>query len=200
MIFGTLRRDTRRYEFVNGVEAIDLGLRLWDIDGLEQEPAAATKTNVEDLRRQLSENGATPQEVEFLLHNRVELNAMASDQLIALIERKLKEHGIHKVVPDDDLLGDAYRAFHRSKQLREIFDDAEIEFEETETDTEIDVPKNLETQVRKILKKHDDLRWDDAVQVVLDRTQLDHVRGKKKKDKAKAGNFSADDDDSDEDD
>ena len=46
MIFGTLGRDTRRYAFANGVNPIDLGLRLEDIAGLEQEPAAATKTNV----------------------------------------------------------------------------------------------------------------------------------------------------------
>ena len=44
MIFGTLQRDTRRYQFSNTIEAIDLGLRLGDIDGLEQEPAAATKS------------------------------------------------------------------------------------------------------------------------------------------------------------
>jgi hypothetical protein len=193
MIFGTLRRDTRRYQFVNGVEPIDLGLRLEDITGLEQEPAAATKTNVGDLRRQLSENGATPQEVEFLLNNRVELNALTSDQLIAFIERKLKQHGICKVVPDKELLGDAYKAFHRSKQLRDVFDQAESEFEETET--EIDVPDDLDIRVRKILKKHDDLRWDDAVQVVLDKTQLDHVRQEKKKERAKAGNFDDDDED-----
>jgi hypothetical protein len=32
-IFGTLQRDTRRYQFVNAVETIDLGLRLADIRG-----------------------------------------------------------------------------------------------------------------------------------------------------------------------
>ena len=89
-------------------------------------------------------------------------------QLIAMIERKLKEHGIEKVIPDDELLGDAYRAFHRSNELREIFEEAESDFEETEI--EVDVPGNLKNRVRKILKKHDDLRWDDAVQVVLDET------------------------------
>ena len=51
----------------------------------------------------------------------------------------------------------------------------------TKTEDEIDVPDDLEFQVRKILKKHDDLRWDDAVQVALDETQLDHVREEKKK-------------------
>jgi hypothetical protein len=185
MIFGTLQRDTRRYMFSNGVEAIDLGLRLGDIDGLEQEPAAATKTEPAILRRQLSENGATPEEIEFLLNNRVELNAMASDQLVEFIERKLEEYGIHKVVPNKKLLGDAYQAFHRSKQLQDIFEKAESKFKATK----IKVPGDLETQVRKILDEDGDLRWDDAVRVALDETQLDHVREKKKKGKDKAGNF-----------
>ncbi len=44
MIFGTLSRDTRRYKFSSFVNPISLGLRLDDIDGLEREPAAATKT------------------------------------------------------------------------------------------------------------------------------------------------------------
>jgi hypothetical protein len=186
-IFGVLQRDTRRYTFSNTIEPIDLGLRLGDIAGLEQEPAAATKTKPAILRRQMSENGATPEEIEFLLNNRVELNAMASDQLVEFIERKLKEHGIGKVVPGKDLLGETYQAFHRSAQLRDIFEEVESEFDEEEN--EIEVPDNLESQVRKILKKHDDLRWDDAVQVVLDKTQLDHVRAEKKKGKDKAGNF-----------
>ena len=106
MIFGTLHRDTRRYQFSNTIEPIDLGLRLEDIAGLEREPAAATKTGEADLREQLAENGATDAEIEILLHERVELNAMTSDALIAMIERKLKAHGIKKVIPDDDLLGE----------------------------------------------------------------------------------------------
>ena len=51
MIFGTLHRDTRRYQFGSYIEPIDLGLRLEDIDGLEQEPAAATKTSGKHSRR-----------------------------------------------------------------------------------------------------------------------------------------------------
>src|SRR5262245_3364511 len=34
-------------------------------------------------------HGATEEEVDFLLDRRVELNALASDQLVAFIERKL---------------------------------------------------------------------------------------------------------------
>ena len=81
MILGTLQRDTRRYQFSNTIEVIDLGLRLDDIAGLEREPAAATKTRSDILRDQLAENGATDAEIAILLNERVELNAMASDDV-----------------------------------------------------------------------------------------------------------------------
>ena len=90
LILGTLQRDTRRYQFSNAFEVIDLGLRLADIAGLEREPAAATRTSADILRAQLAENGATDAEIAILLSERVELNAMTSDALIAMIERKLK--------------------------------------------------------------------------------------------------------------
>jgi hypothetical protein len=155
MIAGTLQRDTRRYQFSNAVEVIDLGLRLNDIADLEREPAAATKTNEDKLREQLAENGASDAEIAILLNERVELNAMASHDLIAMIERKLKKYGVKKVIPDDDVLAEAYRGFHRSQELRGEFEEMESKFKETE----VKVPKTLNKQVRAMLKKHPDLRW-----------------------------------------
>jgi hypothetical protein len=190
-ICGTLQRDTRRYQFTNDVETVDLGLRLADIAGLEREPAAASKTSEYKLRKQLVENGATDAEIAILLNERVELNAMTSDALVAMIERKLKEYGLKKVIPDDELLGEAYRTFHRSQQLRKKFEEIKDEFEETE----IDVPANLEERVRAILNEHDDLRWDDAVQIALDDTQLNHVRSEKQKAKKRSGDFTDTDED-----
>jgi hypothetical protein len=186
MILGTLQRDTRRYQFSRAIEAIDLGLRLADIAGLEREPAAATKTSAALLRDQLAKNGATDEETAVLIAERVELNAMASDDLIAMIERKLKDYRLQKVIPDNDLLGEAYQAFHRSKELREEFEELESEFQESE----IKVPKNLRNRVRAVLKRHPDLRWDDAIQIVLDETQLDNVRAEKGKAKKKSGDFT----------
>jgi hypothetical protein len=123
MILGTLQRDTRRYQFSNAVEVVDLGLRLEDVEGLEGEPAAATKISEESLRQQLADNGATDAEIGILVNERVELNAMTSDALIETIETKLKAHGLKKVIPDDDLLNKAYREFHRSERLRERFEE-----------------------------------------------------------------------------
>jgi Topoisomerase 6 subunit A/Spo11, Toprim domain len=195
LILGTLQRDTRRYQFSSTVEVIDLGLRLADIAGLEREPAAATKVSADIRRAQLAENGATDAEIAILLNERVELNAMPSDALIAMIERKLKAYGLQKVIPDDDVLGEAYQAFHRSQQLRVKFQKMEDEFEDTGTD----IPRNLNEQVRAILDEHGDLRWDDAVQIVLDKTQLDRVRTEKQKAKKKSGDFTdADEDEGDD--
>ena len=41
-----------------------------------------------------------------------------------------------------------------------------------------------------MLKRHPDLRWDDAIQIVLDETQLDNVRAEKRKAKKKSGDFT----------
>jgi hypothetical protein len=186
MILGTLQRDTRRYSFSNSIAVHDLGLRLRDIDGLGREPAAATKVSTANLRRQLAENSAADAEIEILLTERVELNAMPSDALIAMIEGKLKAYGLAKVIPGDDLLAETYQESHRSKELREAFEKLESKFKESE----VRVPKTLSRQVRAILKKHPDLRWDDAIQIVLDKTQLDAVRAKKRKAAKKSGDFT----------
>ena len=185
-ISATLHRNTRRYQFSNTFEVVDLGLRLEDIDGLEREPAAATKTTDDKLRTQLAKNGATPAEIDILLRERVELNAMTSDALIEMIERKLKDHGLDKVIPDDDVLAETYKAFHRSNQLREKFEELEKEFKEDE----IEVPKGLGKKVRAILKKYPDLRWDDALSIILNDLSLDDVREKKQEAKKKSGDFT----------
>src|SRR5262245_26957643 len=68
LILGTLQRDTRRYQFLSALEVVDLGLRLADIEGLEREAAAATRTSADMLRAQLAENGATDAEIDILLN------------------------------------------------------------------------------------------------------------------------------------
>jgi hypothetical protein len=191
MILGTLQRDTRRYQFLHAVETIDLGLRLEDIADLEREPAAASKVTENTLRDQLAENGATDAEIAILLHERVELNAMTSDDLIEMIERKLEAYGLEKVIPDDPLLGKAYQEFHRSQQLLSQFEQVRRKFKAPK----IKIPKNLRRQVGAVLDQHDDLRWDEALQIVLDKTQLDHVRVKKQTAKKKSGDFTGDDKD-----
>ena len=112
-------------------------------------------------RLNLRVNGATEEEIDFLLDRRVELNAFASDDLITWIESKLEEHGVSKVIPDEDCLADAYRraleqAFVQQK-IDEVIDEAEKLGEDAE------VPKGLRAQVEKQLAKDSTATWDAIV-------------------------------------
>jgi hypothetical protein len=126
---------------------------------------------------------------------RVELNALTSDELVEMIERKLNAYGLKKVIPNDDVLAEAYQAFHESQQLRAAFEELKEDFEATE----VEVPKNLKKKIRAVFAEHPGLRWDEARQIVLDENQLDHVMEKKQKAKRKAGDFTDDDPDDDDD-
>jgi hypothetical protein len=87
-----------------------------------------------------------------------------------------------------DLLEKTYRAFHRSQRLGERFKEMDEEFDKEAAAVEI--RKELEERIREVLAEHDDLGWDDAIQLVLDETQLDHVRAEKEKAKKKSGDFT----------
>jgi Topoisomerase 6 subunit A/Spo11, Toprim domain len=169
-IIGTLKRDTRRFSFNHEVRIIDLGLRLTDIRELDLEDSAedafdrgSDSKKLENLRL----NGATREEAKFLLSQRVELNALTSDELVAFIEGKLKKHGIKKLVPGANLLGDAYRLFVRSKRVEKIVEETINDIE----DDEIVAPSNLAARVTAHLRQHPELRWDEAVAATAENDQ-----------------------------
>jgi Topoisomerase 6 subunit A/Spo11, Toprim domain len=169
-IIGTLKRDTRRYSFDNKVKVIDLGLRLKDVRELGLESSAESVFDRGSHNAKLKNlllNGATREEAEFLLAQRVELNALPSDQLVAFIERKLTEHGIKKVIPKSDLLGKTYRLVVNSKRIEE----AVAEMMSNLGDEDIDVPSNLRNRVEEHLREHLELRWDEAVAAIVEEDQ-----------------------------
>jgi hypothetical protein len=169
-IIGTLRRATRRYAFRNKINVIDLGLRLADVRalGLEASAEAAFDRGRDSARREnLLLNGATKQEGDFLLSKRVELNALTSDQLVTFIEGKLAKHGVKKLVPNADLLGNAYRLFVNSKRVEEIVAETIKDIE----DETIAVPANLGARVAAHLKQHPESRWDQAVAAIAEDDQ-----------------------------
>jgi hypothetical protein len=172
-ILGTLQRATRRFSFRHHHKVIDLGLRLADVEelGLESEEAF-DRGGEYSKRANLRANGATQREIEFLLEDRVELNAFASDDLVEWIEGKLDRHGIRKIVPDKEMLAEAYRLFVRSKRVEGII---EMELEK-EDHAKIGVPGDLRKQVRAHLAENPNVRWDAAVREIADR----HAKTKSK--------------------
>jgi hypothetical protein len=161
-ILGLLRRSNWRYAYRNSVRVIDLGLRLADVRscGLEAEIAhvGSHAAAVANLRR----NGATAEEINFLLEGqRVELNAFDSRSLVNWLEEKLRQNGITKVLPDDEVLAEAYQsAFVREsvrKGARELSARAKKHLEECPA------PGDLQARVAAALKDKPEEPWDHAV-------------------------------------
>jgi hypothetical protein len=169
-ILSTLQRDTRRYEFTNTVQVIDLGLRLEDVEryDLGSEAVSYGKSNP---KWNLEENGATEEEIEFLCSSdsewsgyrgkRVELNAFTSADLVAWIEEKLKLHGIRKVLPGEECLGLACRRALEAMILEDRV--RHIRQEVSKEALGVKIPRDLRARVEKRLKKEPGMPWDRAV-------------------------------------
>lgn len=159
-IAGTLKRSTGRYTYGRHFTVHDLGLRLEDVDGLETEEVTHNASH-DKVADNLTENGATEEEIEFLLSERVELNAFASDELVAFIERKLDALKIGKVIPDEETLREAYRRARATRlgndQLEDIVETA------TEDARTMPIGSNLAERIRRILDEDRTLAWDAAI-------------------------------------
>jgi hypothetical protein len=168
----TLCSDTRRFSFKSEFETIDLGLRLADVDerNLESERTSFGKTDPNKIRARLRLNGATQEEISFLMERqRVELNAMTSDQFIEFVEDKLTKAGVTKTVPPEDRLAEVYRLFTRSREIEKVVEEAMA----ARADVEVTAPDDLEAKVQEHLEDSPEIPWEDAVRRIVDAQSAD---------------------------
>lgn len=170
-IVHTLGTDTSRYQFMSVPKIIDLGLRLGDVEEMGLEGEAVTYKQRIDPRWNLRECGATEEECSFLVRERwgshwegqrVELNAMTSDQLVKWLEDKLREIGVDKVIPDSRTLKEAYRRALLIAAAKKTIAKMRKEFDA------IAIPDDLSERVKKIVEVETTVRgkkiaWDDAI-------------------------------------
>src|SRR5262249_59710515 len=89
----------RRYSFSCDPHVIDLGLRLADVRELDlQDEEVFDKGRPSVRRANLRENGATGEEIEFLLHRRVERKATNSGQLVAGLWKQVQQRRSPQIV------------------------------------------------------------------------------------------------------
>jgi hypothetical protein len=176
-IVGTLQRDTRRFQFRNEIEVIDLGLRLDDVRKWELEDEAVLYGN-SDPTDNLRENGATKEEIKFLCDGgvstgyrgrRVELNAFTSADLIAWLEGKLKEYGVGKIVPEGESLEQAYRRALTASLFNRQVD--ELLRKAREEAAAAPLPDGLAKQLRTRLKRERARPWDEVLATIVDERQ-----------------------------
>ena len=172
-----LFHDTPRYKFTVEPNVIDIGLRLTDVKrmNLQSEPVdfAQMKNPGEKL---LDYDDVTQEEIDFLIEKqvneklwlgkRVELNAMTSLEFITWLEAKLKEHGVKKVIPDQQTLGAAWQRANHVSRIEDAIEEIE---EELDSADPIPMPKDLAARVRKLLRQEPELSWDEALIRIADK-------------------------------
>jgi hypothetical protein len=173
-ITANLRAGTWRHRYRHRVQVIHVGLRLAQIDafgglasrkpgGLEDEPIGeGALKHVSDDR--LRECGATEAEIEVLHTRRVELNALRTEQLVALVDRALDEHGIAKVMPDDEHLEAAWRSAKAYIEIAKAVEEANRRAEQWQ---EAAAPDGLAEHVRDLLDRHPETSWDAALRQII---------------------------------
>jgi hypothetical protein len=149
--------DLVRYEFQNDINVTDFGLRLEDIEKYDLK-----SEQFEFNGYFASDSICTDAEKEFLQSNRrVELNAFTAPQFIEWIEAKLTEHlGGKRLIPDDDVLEDAYRRALAVAEINTAIEEAHESAIENAEGAE--VPKALRRMLRKAMKNSPNA-WDKAL-------------------------------------
>jgi hypothetical protein len=164
-IIGSFRKSGRRYDYRSSVAVIDGGLRLADIEKYELEPEGQPLSTSD---RVLRANGATAEDVAFLHDDggqRVELNMLTSDQFVELVEARLDELGLGKVVPGPNVLETAYRRAYQVGLMNHALSEATVAA--IATAEGIAVPDDLEAQVQAYLVDNPDEPWDVAIASIV---------------------------------
>jgi hypothetical protein len=198
----TLEAETRTCPDID-IEVVDIGLTVKEaLDmGLESESVVIQKKPSWELLERL-----TPEEKKFLMgehsyfygHSRayqgkrVELNAMATDQLVSWLEGKLKELGLQtKVLPPEDVVSEELGDTIESKLDEDISDlvreaiekllGATIDDIEDEVKEEIGVPEGegYYDELKKFLLGCPPEYWRDWVESKATELKEAHIKDKK---------------------
>jgi hypothetical protein len=171
-ILHTLQSDTRRYRFQTRPKVVDLGLRLSDVEAMHLQSEPVEYPSHVGPRDNLRQRGATEEECNFLVRQRglggwtgqrVELNAMTSDQFIAWLEAKLMAVGVQKVVPDRETLEKAYRRAVRQTHVQRAIDEALEGLGDAAEIIPDDLVERLSSKLEGSAKSWDAVLWDLVV-------------------------------------
>ena len=161
----TLQTNTKRFRFSVKPKVVCLGLRLSDAEamGLDSEPVHYSKFC---YKRVLLEAGATDAEAAFMAGTsrdgeRIELNAMDSQQFIDWLEEKLQENGVTKVVPTRETLEAAYRRAVLVARVNRKIEEVQAEWN-TNGHSQIEIPSDLEEQIEDMIADSN-RSWDSAI-------------------------------------
>jgi DNA topoisomerase VI subunit A len=165
-IAGTLGTSSNIHRFENEVPIVDIGLRLDDVNELDllSEPFVTDK-DWRAVSHTLRRHGATDEEIRFLPKERVELNAMTSDEFILFIETKLAFHGIEKVIPDAKTIEQHARRVIERQLVQKAIEKLMPEI--TKQVASVALPEQLRQLLDTELVLQPELPWDAAISEIV---------------------------------
>lgn len=166
-IFGTLGSDSSRYQFSHQPDVRRLGLTLSQaLDmGLPSEPQDV-RGDHDRLIEGLAAYGATEEEQDFIIGgNRVELNAMPSDQFVSWLEAGLREHGVGKVIPSATIIEQRARHLLGIEHVKQAV--ADLETQAREFSKKATLPADLAERIRREFDSDPALPWEEALAAVI---------------------------------
>lgn len=167
-IFGTLGSDSNRYRFKARPNIRRLGLTLDQAEsmGLQSE-RQAFDGDYDRALEGLRAYGASDDEIAFVLGGqRVELNAMPSDQFIQWLEAGLRAHGVEKVIPPAAIIEQRAREVIALQHLKEAVPD--IERAAREYADGMELPSDLPERIRHEFENDPLLPWEHALDRALE--------------------------------
>jgi hypothetical protein len=160
-----LQTNTKRFRFSVSPKVVCLGLRYDDARamGLDSEPVHYSRFC---SKYKLKESGATDDEAAFMAGDgrngqRIELNAMDSQQFIDWLEERLLANGVTKVVPNSEVLEAAYRRAVLVGRANKALAAVQQEWN-TNGHSRIEIPDDLAEQIQELLE-NSNRSWDMAV-------------------------------------
>lgn len=167
-IFGTLGSDSSRYQFTSRPDVRRLGLTLdqavsMDLQSERQEVQGDHARILEGLRN----HGASEGELRFIASGqRVELNAMPSDQFVEWIESSLRANDVQKVIPSAATVEQQARHILGLRHLKRSVSD--LEQEARNHAAKVQLPSDLDSRMRLVFEKNPVLPWEDALRMALE--------------------------------
>lgn len=167
-IVHTLRSDTFRYQFQDDPKVIDLGLRLEDVQEMDLQSEEVFYECKVDPKDNLLKNGATPEEAGVLVRGgypgnwygeRVEINAMTSEQIVEFLDMKLAEARAEKILPPERDIKNWYKRAYKQAILEK-----KIQCHVEEVDSmDVEIPADITDKIQDMIEKQKSLPWDKAV-------------------------------------
>lgn len=166
-ILHTLRSDTRRWQYRQAPNVVNLGLRIEDVVAMNLQSEPVEYDSSVDPRINLRQSGASEDECRYLVQGmrhgrwfgeRVELNAMTSDQFLSWLRQRLDDVGVAKMVPAEDALQAAYEYALQRAHIQKAIDEANANYERRD----VTIPDALADEVKRRIAGTSSA-WDDAI-------------------------------------